>query len=223
MVTGHTYSERRWPDTPEFNSVLNSLKQAGSTVLLALVWKAYDRFCEETLAQVDCSKEDKDLERDVTQLFEPRIHEVMTGYEPFRVQHGPYERESREFAPAQPPQYDIAFILRDNERVMWPLEAKVLRTDKRVAEYVKEIQHNFLTCRYSPFSSEAAMLGYLLEGNCEVAFVNIAEKGTWKLIAHDLFSERDHRISDHEREIPEGKRYPKHFRCHHIIFNIGTR
>ena len=222
MVARQTYSERRWPDTPEFNSVLHSLKQAGSITLLTLVWKAYDKFCEETVAQVDCSKEDEDLERDITQLFEPKIHEVMTGYEPFYLQHESYEHETRKAAPAQPPQYDMAFVLHNYPRVKWPLEAKVLRTDKRVAEYVKEIQHNFLTCRYSPFSSEAAMLGYLLEGNCEVAFINIAEKGTWKLIAHDHFSERDHRISNHEREVPEGKRYPLHFRCHHLIFKISA-
>ena len=223
MVARQTYSERRWPDTPEFNSVLHRFKQAGSTILLALVWKAFDKFCEETVSQVDCSKEDEDLERDITQLFEPKIHEVMMGYEPFYVQHESCEHESRKAAPAQPPHYDIAFVLCNNPRVKWPLEAKVLRTDKHVAEYIKEIQHNFLTCRYSPFSSEAAMLGYLLAGDCEIAFANIAKEGKWKLIAHEHFPKRDHKTSDHKRKVPEGKHYPAHFRCHHIIFNIGTR
>jgi hypothetical protein len=222
LVAGHTYSERRWPDTPEFNSVLHSLKQAGSTILLALVWKAYDKFCKETVVQVDCSKEDEDLERDITQLYEPMIHEVMTGYEPFYVQHGPYERESRESAPAQPPQYDIAFILRNNPRVMWPLEAKVLRTDGRVAGYIKDMQCNFLTCRYAPFSSEAAMLGYLLSGNSKVVFVSIAQKSKWELNVHKDFPKRNHRTSDHKRKVPKDKHYPVHFRCHHIIFNIRT-
>ena len=223
MVARRTYSEKRWPDTPEFNSVLHSWKQAGSEVLLALVWKAYDRFCEEILSQVDCSKEDEDLERDITQLFEPKIREVMTRYEPFYVQHESPEHESRKDAPAQPPHYDIAFILWSHPRVKWPLEAKVLRTDKRVAEYVKEIQHNFLTSRYSPFSSEAAMLGYLLAGDCEVAFANIAKEGKWKLIVHEHFRKRSHKMSDHERKVPEGKSYPIHFRCHHILFNFRIR
>jgi len=222
LVAKHTYSERRWPDTPEFNSALYRLKQAGSTVLLTIVWKAYDRFCAEELAQVDCSQEDEDLERDITQLLEPKMHETMTGFEPFNVQHESYERESRKAAPAQPPKYDIAFALRNNPRVMWPLEAKVLRTDGSVAEYINEIRTNFLTCRYAPFSSEAAMLGYLLEGNCETAFANIAQKGMWELSAHDHFPKRDHRISDHEREVPEGKPYAMHFRCHHIIFQLSA-
>ena len=217
MVARQTYSERRWPDTPEFNSVLCSWKAAGSIILLELVWKGYDRFCAETLSQVDCSKDDDDLERDITQLLEPKIREVMTGYEPFFVQHSPYERESRLGGSAQPPQYDIAFTLHCNPRVMWPLEAKVLRTSGSVADYINEIKSNFLTCRYSPFSNEAAMLGYLLSGDSNAVFRNIVDKGSWKLSPHAHFPNRDHRTSEHERKIPKGKSYPIQFRCHHIV------
>ena len=140
MTERQTFSERRWPDTPEFNSVIRVWKTAGSVILLGFVWKAYDAFCADVLSEVDCSKEDEDLERDVTQAFEPKIREAMTGYEPFYVQHGPYEHESRAGAPAQPPEYDIAFVLRSNPRVMWPLEAKVLRTEGRVTEYIDEVR-----------------------------------------------------------------------------------
>ena len=217
MVARQTYSERRWPDTPEFNSVLCSWKAAGSIILLELVWKGYDRFCEETLSKIDYSKEDDDLERDITQLLEPKIREVMTGYEPFFFQHSPYEHESRLGGSAQPPQYDIAFKLHYNPRVMWPLEAKVLRTSGNIAEYINEIKSNFLTCRYSPFSKEAAMLGYLLSGDSSTLFRNISDKGSWKLKPHPHFPNRDHRISDHKRKIPKGKSYPIQFRCHHIV------
>ena len=220
MVARQTYSERRWPDTAEFNSVLCAWKAAGSVILLGFVWKAYDGFCAECLSQVDCSEDDGDLERDITQLLESKIREVMTGFEPFDVQHGPYEHESWLGPPAQPPQYDIAFKLRCNLRVMWPLEAKVLRTDGTVAKYIHEIQDNFLTCRYSPFSSEAAMVGYLLSGNSETVFGNIAEKGGWNLSPHVHFSDRDHRTSEHERKIPEGKSYPIQFRCHHLVLRL---
>ena len=103
MVARQTYSERRWPDTPEFNLVLRSLKEGSSTRLLELIWKGYDAFCAECLSQVDCSEDDGDLERDITQLLEPKICEVMTGFEPFDIQHGPYERESWLGPPAQPP------------------------------------------------------------------------------------------------------------------------
>ena len=220
MVARQTYSERRWPDTSEFNSVLRSLKEGSSTRLLELIWKGYDSFCAECLTQVDCSEDDGDLERDITQLLEPKIREGMTGYEPFYVQHGPYEYESWLGVPAQPPQYDIAFVLLSNPRVMWPLEAKVLRTDGSVGEYIKEVRSNFLTCRYSPFSREAAMLGYLLSGDTESTFNNIAEKAGWELSPHIDFPDRDHRTSDHHREVPEGTDYPIEFRCHHLVFRM---
>jgi len=184
------------------------------------VWKGYDAFRGEVLSGVGSSQADEDLERNITQLLEPKIHEQMSGYEPFYVQHEPYERETRVAPPAQPPKYDIAFVLRCNPRVMWPLEAKVLKTDGSVGKYVNEVKKNFLTCRYSPFSSEAAMLGYLLSGYCETAFNNIAEKGAWELAAHAHFPDREHRTSDHKREVPEGKLYPVEFRCHHLLLQL---
>jgi len=222
LVAGQTYSERRWPNVKEFNTVLRDWNQAGSTVLLTIVWKAYDRFSAEVLAQVDCSQDNEDLERDITQLFEPNMHEMLTGYEPFYVQHESYEHESRKAAPAQPPQYDIAFVLYSYPRVKWPLEAKVLRKSNRVAEYVEEIRSNFLTCRYSPFSSEAAMLGYLLDGDSDIVFKNIEDKGSWKLSQNPDFLDREHRTSDHNRKVPEGKSYPANFRLHHLIFRLRS-
>ncbi len=218
---GETYSERCWPDTAEFNGLLQNWQAAWSRVLLGFVWSGYDILCAEALSEVECSQADEDLERDITQLLEPRIRRAMTGYEPFYVQHGAYERESRAPAPAQPPQYDIAFILRSSPRVMWPLEAKVLRTDASVGEYVKAVKKNFLTCRYSPFSSEGAMVGYLLKGEANVAFENVSRKGGWILLPERDFSKRDHRTSKHERVVPEGKPYPVGFRCHHMVLRLG--
>ena len=220
MHRSHTYSERRWPDTPEFNSVLRRLRAGSSVVLLQFVWRGYDAFRAGVLAQVDCSQDDEDLERNITQLLEPKIREQMSGYEPFYVQHGPCEHETRAAAPAQPPEYDIAFVLRDNPRVMWPLEAKVLKTDGTLWKYLTAIRSNFLTCRYSPFSSEAAMIGYLLRSSSEVVFVNIARKSGWELTPDRHFRGRDHRTSDHRRKVPEGKPYPADFRCHHLVLKI---
>jgi hypothetical protein len=220
LVESHTYSERRWPDTPEFNSILRSWKAAGSVIVLRLVWSGYDLFYKEVLSQVDYSQDDDDLERDITQLLEPKIQGVMSGFEPFYVQHGPYEHETRKPAPAQPPQYDIAFVLRANPRIMWPLEAKILRTDSNIGNYVTEVKDDFLTCRYAPFSSEAAMLGYLLSGDCDKAFANIGAKEKWGLKNHPDFPNSAHKVSNHKRRIPKGKNYPIEFQCHHLLFKL---
>ena len=174
----------------------------------------------EVFEQIDPRQADDELERSITQLLEPQIRRTMTGDEPFYVQHGPYENETRRPPPAQPPQYDIAFVLSANPRIMWPLEAKVLRTDKTIALYVTDIVDEFLTCRYAPFSSEAAMLGYLFTGNPGHVFTNIAEKLKCTLYDHSSFPKRQHKTSKHMRTVPADKAYPQEFRCHHLIMMI---
>jgi len=168
-------------------------------------------------ANLPAAIDPEDLERSLTQVLEPRIHKVMTGYETFYVEHGPYERETKMPPPAQPPQYDIAFVLYHDERIMWPVEAKVLATDGTVADYVTDVREQFLTCRYAPFSSEGAMLGYLLSGDPDTAFASIAAKLPRLLEVHPAFLHRPHRISHHKRRVPRGKPYPPEFACHHLV------
>jgi hypothetical protein len=153
-----------------------------STILLGFVWRAYDQMRSDN-PSIDA----RDLERSITQIFEPHIHRAMSGYEPFFIQHGPYERETMKSPPVQPPQYDLAFILRADDRIMWPMEAKVLETVRSVSDYARDIQEEYLKCRYAPFSSEGAMLGYLLSGAPSDAFRNIAEKVPCELENHQVF------------------------------------
>lgn len=186
-----------------------------SVILLGFVWQAYDQIKKDN-PFID----GRDLERSITELLELRIHRVMSGDEPFQIQHGPHERETMKAQPAQPPQYDLAFKLNADERIMWPLEAKVLETDGFVSEYIKDIREEFLTCRYAPFSSEGAMLGYLLSGTPANAFKNLSEKIPCKLREHPHFSVRPHKLSSHIRRAPTGKTYPSSFRCHHLILEF---
>jgi len=190
-----------------------------STILLGFVWRAYDQMRSD-----NTSIDARDLERSITQILEPRIHRAMSGDEPFFIQHGPYERETMKSPPAQPPQYDLAFILNADERIMWPMEAKVLETVVAVSEYARDIQEQFLKCRYAPFSSEGAMLGYLLSGAPTDAFQNIAEKVPCELEDHPGFPSRPQRVSNHVRSVPTGKAYPLTFRCHHLMLEFpGTK
>lgn len=183
--------------------------------MLGFIWRGYD--------QMQSDKPDvdgRDLERSITQMLEPRIARAMSGDEPFYVQHGPFERETMQPPPAQPPQYDIAFTLKADERIMWPMEAKVLETSGAVAEYIKDIHEQLLTCRYAPFSGEGAMLGYLLSGTTGDAFQNISKKTPCELEDHPAFSSRPQKLSRHTRTIPSGKTYPSKFRCHHLMLGF---
>ena len=189
--------------------------QSPATRFLEYVWRAYDDTQTSPL-QVDS----RDLERSITQSLEPRIRKVMTGDEPFFIQHGPYERETMQPPPAQPPQYDLAFILRANETVMWPMEAKVLETSGRVADYVRDVRHEFLTCRYAPFSDSGAMLGYLLCGNHNDAFHAIELSLGHTLQVVPEHSGRASRRSSHNRTVPSHKPYPPTFDCYHLILQF---
>ncbi len=180
--------------------------------LLGFIWAAYDCMCSNPPV-IDT----RDLERSITQLLEPRIHDAMTGDEPFYIQHSSFERETMAPPPAQPPASDLAFVLRADERIMWPLEAKVLETPGTMAEYERDVREQYLTCRYAPFSGSGAMLGYLLSGKAADALDQIAGKLGCTLDAVKEFPSRPHRFSSHRRIVPKGKAYPINFECHHLI------
>jgi hypothetical protein len=220
---GRTIPEKRWPDTPDFVQVAKEWRPDAITVIVKLVWEGYDLFTVEVLSHINCDRTEEKLEqieRSITQSLERRIRDVMTGDEPFGVQHEVYEWESGFSAKAQPPQYDIAFFLRANERIILPLEAKVLNSDGAVGEYIDDVQAQFLTCRYAPFSSEGGMLGYLLSGEADIAFRNIEKKVPCTLSHHQEFIDRNHKTSDHIRKVPSDKLYPANFRCHHLILKM---
>jgi hypothetical protein len=114
----------------------------------------------------------------------------------------------------------LAFVLNAEERIMWPLEAKVLETPKAVAAYVDDICQQFLTCRYAPFCGEGAMLGYLLSGTTTDTFANIEAKVPCKLEQHPKFPARAHKTSRHRRAVPAAKSYPIDFLCHHLLLEF---
>ena len=197
---------------PAFVALARSWMQNAPVQFLGIIWLAYEEM-RASPPHVDA----RDLERSITQLLEPRVRGVMTGDEPFYIQHGPFERETMKPPPAQPPEYDLAFVFRADERIMWPMEAKVLERPKRVAAYARDVQNEFLTCRYAPFSSSGAMLGYLLTGKSEDVFTAIAGKLGCTLEPVTGHSAKPNRLSHHKRNVPAGKPYPVEFDCYHMI------
>ena len=220
-IRGTTIAELRWPmEDPGYVDLAKEWPLGLTQIALELIWQGYEILEEDILSKVDCTKANKQIEKSLSSLLERRIRRRMTGYETFDVQHEVPETETSYSDQAQPPTYDIAFILRENERIILPLEAKVLRTDNYLSKYIKEINENFLTCRYAPFSREGGMLGYLLKGSPDQAFRNIEKKTSCTLSDHPDFPKCHHKTSDHQRSIPENKPYPLNFRCHHLILKI---
>jgi hypothetical protein len=192
--------------------------------LLTLVWEAYDQLHTDLLSRIPWNEDYDDLERSISRELEQAIQDRMDGFLPVKVQHGPPEHESKSPPPARPPEYDIAFVWIGDARIMWPVEAKVLKTDDatqaNIGDYVTTVKQRFLTCYYAPFSNGGAMVGYLKQGEPATVLDNIAIKLGVTLSDYSAFSGRHHKISDHSRKIPLGKDYPKDFRCHHLILPL---
>ncbi len=186
-----------------------------SAIILGFVWQAYDQMLIDN-PYVDTT----DLERSITERLAPRINRAMSGDEPFYIQHEPKERETRKSHRGQPPEYDLAFVLWIDETVMWPLEAKVIETPVEVSDYADTLRERFIKCKYAPFCSEGAMLGYLLFGSPTDAFNAIASKVACVLTDHPGFPSRPHKCSDHVRILPIGKTYPPTFHCHHLLLEF---
>lgn len=146
--------------------------------------------------------------------------EAMTRDEPFTCRHAFREFETRLPPPAQAPEYDIAFVLLDNERIAWPVEAKVLRSDGAVAPYVADVREQYLTCRYAPFSCSGAMVAYLLEGETDVLFANLSKRLATDLIEPSESRGRAHRVSHHTWQVPSNRTYPRAFACHHLAMRF---
>lgn len=203
------------PIDPAFIRLARSWVKDPARQFLVFIWLAYQDLLSDKPV-ID----GRDLERGITQLLEPRVRDAMTGDEPFYVQHSPFERETMKAPPAQPPEYDLAFKLRADERIMWPLEAKVLERPGSVNAYVRDVTDEYLTCRYAPFSDSGAMLGYLLTGKPEDALEAIAERLGVALEEVINLPMATNRWSQHARTVPMGKPYPSEFRCYHLILEF---
>ncbi len=161
------------------------------------------------------------MERSLTQLLQPKIADLLDSHSPYYTLHGACEMETRKGGGGRPREYDIAFVLRADERIMWSIEAKVVKSDsdtnENFSDYIDTVKDRYLTCDYAPFSSSGAMLSYLKSGDPENVTKHIAERLGAALTSYDKFPLRCHKTSDHIRVVPAGKDYPSEFRLHHLI------
>ncbi len=221
-MTRPTYLEQRWPNSPPFQAIAQRWCQDRSRLLLELVWGGYDRLLDQDFRVTPFSDTDEDKERSLSILLALRIGQGLSGDEPFSLIHVPPEQTKRKSGRTAPPQPDIGFMLNNYPRTVWPLEAKVLVDDREVGPYVTEINHNLLTGRYATFSSEGAMLGYLLHGQPERTFAAVAVALGEPLIPHPHFLSRPQRMSTHQRDRLPHADSPRDFTCHHLLLRIPT-
>ena len=218
MLKGHTFTERLYPTPQDFLALTVSWGPDAYLKMVECVWKGYDAFRLRAVHSLTPSLSDNELERDITQSLAQDISDCVDPFSPFMFQSWYREFASRMNPPAQSPEYDMAFVVRDNRQVCWPIEAKVLRTDRSVAPYVRDLKEEYLKCRYAPFSTEGCMMGFLFKGSAKTFFLNISNAIGVPLTPYISLPSRNHNLSDHVR--PCCTMGIGTFRCHHLVLEM---
>lgn len=192
----------------------------GIAILFSIIWKGLDDL-KADLSQVSFTGDEVQIERDLTEHLHDKINEILRDGHPFKIKHSPNELGSQKTRQAKPREYDLAFYLRENTGIKFPIEAKVLRwknASMSLADYIDTINNKFLTGVYSPFSSEAVLLGYLIgKGDIQSVFDAIAEKLNTPLQQYVGAKNRFHHFSEHIRE---NSTLSGSFKCHHMLYQI---
>lgn len=217
---GPTPLDRAFPSNPEFLQLAQQLSATAEERMLALVWSGYDRLRRE-FGPVMATPDDRQIERSIASALESFMqmeHDNRAGY---HIKHEAPEMATALSNEAHPPAYDIAFVMNANLRIMWPLEAKVLRHDGQVGAYVDDLRSNLLTGRYAPFSRSGGMLGFLLIGQPEKAVANIASRLATPLEPCPPFHpDHAHYRSCHQRVPMYDFALGGAFTCHHLILQM---
>ena len=194
-----------------------------TTQILTAIWGGIDLLRKELTDQVDFTAPLLNLERQLTLQLTFRIRKCLSQDEPYTVENQVPDEAMMLGARAAPPTPDIGFMFPQQPQLVWTIEAKVLQTDGAVSEYVKDLRNNFLTCRYSPFFAEGAMLGFLLAGHPAAAMVAVSESLAIKFEPRFAEPDREHQCSSHERVPPTGRTFATTFRCHHLVVLVGKQ
>lgn len=220
MIRRPSPLEAAFPVPGDFVTSIQTWREDAIALLMGYVWAGTEKL-KETLP-IDLTQDMEHLERGLNQVLAQCIDDAMTDRPPFRIVHHPFEDEGRDPGGGQPKAPDLAFYLRENPRASLPIEAKVLDSDGAVADYVKEINENFMECRYAPFSSHGAMLGYLRKGTVDKARQSIQAAIGCTLVLLEALEQWKHHTSKHNRISAKCQGCPAEFTCHHMIFLLPT-
>jgi hypothetical protein len=212
-----SYSQQVFPAAVEFTACLKQLQGDGVKVMLGYVWEGFDRFKAEVLDKnPPPSRDNPDLERDLTEMLYPHILKALPASPPYYLQHEKKERESA-VPGRQPPEPDLSFVLFSNIRVTFPMDSKVVERDgvANMSDYVDTVTNRFVSCVYGPFSKEGAVLAFLLAGSVRTLFRSLSQALGCAVSRTAYIKTRHHKTSWHERPAPACKL--KRFRCHHLV------
>lgn len=216
MTRYPSFSEQRWPK--DAASIAEARRWADDVGVQVLdwMWRSFDRLKARELSKVDLSQPLEQLERSLTGAHFIELNALWAqetgGYSSITPTPEWSEMETRPAAPGKPPAYDFAFVFCANQRFVWPIEAKVVPTPRRVSEYLSDVA-KFVSGVAAPLIGEGGLIAYLLRGS-EVEFAGVIEgklKQPLTTPAIAAFVSRAHRVSEHKRSSA-----PR-LRLHHLV------
>lgn len=167
-------------------------------------WRAFDALRANVLSQVDFNQPLDQLERDLTSKHFIEINRLFgaetEGLSSIVPHHEFPENESAPGGSGKPPASDLSFIWYHNQRVSWPIEAKVLKTPGTLAEYLGDTA-KFENGVAAPFVGEGAQIAYLLNGTTAEFFSCLQAKLPSPLQQLPVFAVRAHWFSVHTRTV----------------------
>lgn len=198
-----TLGELAWPMDDESHRQAVQWTAGVSVRVLDWTWRAFDALQLSVLSRVDMSQPLEQLERDLTSKHFIEIQRLFAaetdGMSSIVPHHEFPENESRPGGSGNPPASDISFIWYDNQRVSWPIEAKVLSTSSTLAPYLGDVK-KFTDGIAAPFSGAGAQIAYLLSGTTDDFFNNLGPALSLVIQTMPEFSSRAHRVSSHTRK-----------------------
>ncbi|HXD00379.1 MAG TPA: hypothetical protein VN048_13635 [Verrucomicrobiae bacterium] len=213
-------SEMLWPDDPADADLPVQWAEGISILVLDWLWRGYDQLRDKHLSRVDMTQSIEQLERNLTFLHFGEILEIWArdteGFCSLRPGHEIPEFENRISPSAKPPAYDLGFVHAENQRWIWPIEAKVLSTSAALAEYMNDVRGKFVAGIAGPFVGEGGMIGYLVHGLPSDVFDKLTRELGQQLLLVSEFNARQHRSSHHVRtDAPS-------LRLHHMIMELAN-
>ncbi len=225
MTRRAAFREQAWPEDPDFKDVALEWAEAVSERILDWIWRAFDALRTGPITRVDLAKSPEQLERDLTDLHFREVQRLWAGetggIATLYPDHEIPEYESRKPGPAQPPAYDLGFVLYANPRVIWPVEAKVVQKPSALSTYLNDVRGKFIAGVAAPFVGQAGMIGYLLAGTGREVFSALELQLSQTLKHPSVFASRDHRTTFHARgKSPFGRDLPD-LLLHHLVMNCS--
>lgn len=217
-----TIYDYAFPNSPEWNAIVDAWPEAVVEEMLTLVWEGFDQMKSKILSKVDFTQPLHQLERTLTDAHATAITLLWkanrTGFESFLPKHEAWEPSRIASPSAMPPSYDIGFENVNDPRLRWPVEAKVLARSTDVLRYLSDLRQKYLSGTGAPFSTDAALLGYLVTGQVGDTLAALQSALGMNLKTFPIFASRQQRTSEHGRSVPGIHNGDPHiFVCHHLI------